>query len=290
MRGTLRVSRGDGPLRVEHDRLVRDALVRGAPISRDESRSLADGHDPAVVAAAIRTWRGRMLHEHLSAAVFSRLLPQLIEAEAAVDVKMCVLRMAMDELHHSMLCAEVVRGLGGEPAAPAELATEPLPAHDGVSPRERALRNVLFVGCLSETVALAMLSEEHELATEPFVKRVLAQLVADELTHAKLGWSYVAETWPTLDAAARTRTAAYLPVALAHLATKWAELIRAAGTSSLELDAGLRALGITPARDAHELFDATLRTAILPRFAEMGLAPSTPAGATLAELTARRTE
>lgn len=270
MSGTLRVALGEGPLRIEHERLVRDALTRGAPIERDPATKVGDGCDPRVIATAITTWRLRMVHEHLSAAVFSRLLPQLIEAEATLDVKTCVMRMAMDELHHSALCAEVVRGLGGEPAASAELATDPLPEHAGATPRERALRNVMFVGCLSETVALALLTEQHELTTDPFAKRVVAQLMADEMTHAKLGWSYLADVWPTLDAKERERTAAYLPVAFGYLERRMLDTMR--GTPSpAAIDDELRSLGVTPSHEAREVFVATVTDAILPRFEELGL-------------------
>ena len=88
------------------------------------------------------------------------------------------------------------------------------------SPREAALRNAIFVGCLSETVSIALLTEERELTREPVIRRVVDQLAADEVLHAKLGWSYLVATWPTLDEAARARTRAYLPVAFGFLEAK----------------------------------------------------------------------
>src|SRR6185436_15506632 len=98
------------------------------------------------------------------------------------------------------------------------------------------------------TVSTALLHEERTLATEPLAKRVLAQLAADEVLHAKLGWSWLAETWPTLDAAARGRTERYLPIALADLETK---MLAAMPLARESLDdatrADLRALGVTPA-------------------------------------------
>ena len=44
---------------------------------------------------------------------------------------------------------------------------------------EAALRNAIFVGCLSETVSIALLTEERELTREPVIRRVVDQLAAD---------------------------------------------------------------------------------------------------------------
>ena len=59
------------------------------------------------------------------------------------------------ERRHGVLCGAVVEALGGE--ARAEVPERaPFPDHGDVSPREGALRNVLSVACLSETVAVSL--------------------------------------------------------------------------------------------------------------------------------------
>jgi len=157
-----------------------------------------------------------MLHEHHSATIFSNLLPQLMEAEVSLDVKAVTLRMAMDELRHATLCAGMVRLLGGEPELEANLHTDPLPTHADATRFEAALRNALFAG-LSETVALALLTQERELATEPAARAVLTQLAGDEVLHAKLGWGLLNDARDLLDADGWARLERYLPIALGTL-------------------------------------------------------------------------
>lgn len=269
---TLRLDVGPSPLRTEHERLLRTALRRGEPAPEIEAGARVDAgaYSPLAIRIAEGTWRERMRHEHHSSCVFSRLLPQLIEAEAGLEYKTSVLRMAMDELHHAALCASVVRYLGGDPAIETSLVTEPLPEHPGRSPRERLLRNVLFVSCLSETIATALLAEERERAREPRIARVVEQLSADESLHARLGWSLLGELGPSLDAEERAGIGRYLPIALGSIEAK----MHGAMPLGPALPAGtqdeLAALGSIGAVAAREILGACLEEVIVPRLEELG--------------------
>ena len=154
--GTLRTETSSGGFRAEHERLLRTALRRGDtdPEAALVGATLVGSYHETTLAIARSAWLERMRREHHSAAVFSSLLPQLMEAEAPLDFKMATLRMSMDELRHAALAAGVVTLLGGEPVLETELATEPLPMHEKCTPVERALRNVLFVGALALCVML----------------------------------------------------------------------------------------------------------------------------------------
>jgi len=68
-----------------------------------EGAKLEGTYHETALGVARRAWLERMRREHHSAAVFSRLLPQLMEAEATLDFKMATLRMSMDELRHAAL-------------------------------------------------------------------------------------------------------------------------------------------------------------------------------------------
>lgn len=269
----LRLDVGPGPLRAEHDRLLRTALRRGDQSPEDAlvEGALEGTYSGRALQLAQNTWRRRMVHEHHSAAVFARLLPQLMAAAATLEHKTTVLRMAMDELRHASLCAGVVTLLGGEPEAETELGTEPLPAHADADPVEACLRNVMFVGCLSETVSIALLTEERELTREPVIGRVVAQLAADEVLHAKLGWSYLAATWPALSEAARERTARYLPVAFRYLREKMHGAMPLGVKVEGALRGELEALGVMSSEDGRELFAATVESVIVPRLEDHGL-------------------
>lgn len=271
--GKLRVAVGPGPLRTEHERLLRTALRRGDKRPEPPEGTRIEGdYDPRAVELARRTWLERMVHEHHSAAVFSRLLPQLMSAEAPLEYKTSVLRMSMDELRHAALCGAIVEMLGGEPVAEADLETHPLPVHRGCTPKEIALRNVMFVGCMSETVALALLTEERELTTEPAVHAIVDQLAADEVLHARLGWSYLADTWPDLDEDARRRTDAYLPVAFGYLEQRMhGAMPLAAHEPPDHVLADMHALGCLDSVQGRELFEQTVREVVVSRLNEHGL-------------------
>jgi hypothetical protein len=273
VKGRLRVAVGESALAAEHARLLRTALRRGRERpERAPGETMGAGRAPRAIAIARATWLRRMAHEHQSAMVFARLLPQLACAEATLDVKTAVLRMAMDELRHAALCGDVALALGGRAEVEIDLATTPLPEHPGCTSRERALRNVLFVGCLSETVALALLSEERELAEEPLARRVAKQLAADEVLHAKLGWIHLATTWPLLDQAERSRTNAYLPAAFAYLEREMlAAMPLPDGALDERVRADLTALGVLASDEGRALFYKTVEEVVVPRLEDAGL-------------------
>ncbi len=270
--GTLRLALGTSPLRTEHERLVRTALRRG-----DEAPEIPEGvryegdASPRAKEIAREAWRARALHEHQSSCVFSRLLPQLIEAEASVEYKTVILRSAMDEIRHASLCLDVVRYLGGTPEIESDLATVPLPEHAGRTPRERALRNVIFASCLSETISTSLLAEEREVTTEPRIHRVVEQLSADEILHAKLGWSLLADWLPILTSDEREGLSRYLPVALGTIEAKMLAAMPLPPPMSEELRAELASLGAIDGKDGREILYAVIEDVVVPRFEELGL-------------------
>lgn len=271
-RGILRVAVGDSPIAAEHARLVRTALRRGelAPEIPEDAR-LEGTYSPRAIELARASWIERMAHEHHSAAVFSRLLPQLVEAEASLEYKTVALRMSMDELRHAALSGDVVRLLGGTPETERELRTEPLPEHAGASARERAMRNVLFVSCLSESIAAPLLAAERELAREPHVRAVLEQLAADETLHARFGWAYVRETWQVASDAERAGMQRYLPLALGAIEARMHEAMTLELDADAALEDELAALGVTMGDRSRALMDEVVDTVVLPALEAIGL-------------------
>ena len=84
-RGTLNVAVGGSPIASEHRRLLRSALRRGDLEPEIAADAKLEGvYSDTAIAIARRAWLERMVHEHQSSAVFSRLVPQLIEAEVAL--------------------------------------------------------------------------------------------------------------------------------------------------------------------------------------------------------------
>jgi 1,2-phenylacetyl-CoA epoxidase catalytic subunit len=258
-------------LSAEYDRTVRRMLERGqTPPERGPDDVLVGTYDPRVLRAVAGTWRMRMRQEHHSSAVFAGLLPQAMEAGAPVDVKMALLRASMDELRHAALCAEVAELLGAsaeveqemEPAAPA--------THEDIPAEEVFLRNVFFVGCLSETVAVALLTDERDACEEPWIRRVLTQLMGDETLHARVGWLWLHTLWPTLDAAARRRMDEYLPLAFGYYERCMVDATSGGRLRGEQLRQA-RQIGFADSTVSRQLFYETMEAVVVPRLQEIGL-------------------
>ena len=267
---TLTMDTAASPFRADHARILR-GLERSA-VEVPSGDLLTERYDATVREAAVHTWRDRMVNEHRSAAVFAGLVPQLIEASSTIDVQTVALRAATDEIYHATLCGDVVRAFGGEAVATAEPALARMPEHPGRSALERAVRNVTFVGCLSETVAVALIAEERELSEEPFVRATLDRILPDEVAHARLGWLYLTQQLPRLEPGAAGRMARYLRVAFAYLERREIDLLPLTPPEiPAELRAQREAVGLCEGEAARSLFYRTVTEVIVPRFEALGI-------------------
>jgi len=240
--------------------------------ARSRGFALADttaltGDDRAV---AIGTWRGRMVNEHISARVFAGLVPQLMAAGVAHDDIARAADMIGEELAHGVMCGAVVEALGGEAQAPLpELA--PVPTHDDAGPVEALLRNLLSVCCMSETVAVALITAEAERTTVPELAEVLRVILADEVGHARFGWRVLGPLLERLDAeapeAGRERLGGYLIGAFRHLREHELTHLPPQAPPSEEAER----YGVCDGNEARRLFFDTVETVIVPGLAAHGL-------------------
>ena len=189
------------PIAEEYRRAV-EALARCAtqPAPFDASR-----YDPAAVAEAREMWRVRMRAEHASVPTLAALAGQLADAGASLDAQGVVLRMALDELRHTEICADAVRALGGDPSDEAGEEVHRISAWPGVSPEERALRNVLFGNAMIEMVNAANLVDILDSMSDPCLREATRQLLADEVQHAAFGFDYLEDWGPWLAARPEVR-------------------------------------------------------------------------------------
>lgn len=235
---------------------------------RDAARALAPtlDADPTLRDRAIATWRGRMVNEYHSARVFAGLAGQFEGIGASAAEVRAVAAMADEEHHHGVLCGAVVEALGGA-AIGAGPPDDELPLHPEVDRLEALTRNLLSVGCLSESVAVALIAAERERMAEGPLRRIVTRILADEIGHARLGWRFVARHVPQMSPAARARLGRYLAVAFAHLEDH--EL------SHLPLGppppVGAEALGLCDGAAARALFYDTVTQVIVLRLEGLGL-------------------
>ena len=215
---------------------------------------------------AIETWRGRMLNEHVSARIFAALVTQMMRAGVSASHQERVATMIADELRHGRQCAAVVAALGGEPIV--EVPDLPaVPEHADAPPLEGLLRNVLSVSCLSETVAVALISAERLNAGHPVLEETLSEILADEVQHARFGWSLLDELSPSLDADLKQRLGDYLAAAFASLREHELRYLPAAPAPS-EVAEGY---GACDGPTARHIFFSTLKDVVIPRLEEYGI-------------------
>lgn len=221
---------------------------------------------PRDLDAARTNWRERMVSEHASARVFAALVTQSMSAGLPAAETTRIARMVEQELSHGLLCARVLAALGAEPIAPLPRLDE-VPTHPGVSPVEALLRNVISIGCCSETVAVALVGTERELAGPRPVRRVLERILADEVKHSRFGWRILGRLAPHLSLRQRAGIDAYLFDVFVHQRRFHRPLLAMPCAS----DAGL-AIGAPHGRSSWLVFLRTMTEIVVPALARLGFA------------------
>ena len=119
--------------------------------------------------------------------MFEALAPQLRDAGFDDAIAAECLTFAAEERRHGVLCGAVVEALGGE--AVADVPARPrFPDHVDASRRAAAMRNVISVCCMSETVAVALIGAEKLEMPDGALRVLLSRIHADEVGHARFGW------------------------------------------------------------------------------------------------------
>ena len=222
---------------------------------------------PALKDAAIATWKARMVNEYGSARVFEGLYAQLSPLGLAESDLERLRSFAEDERRHGVLCGSVVEALGGEAIAPP-LPVVPFPEHHDVSPLEAALRNLLSISCLSETIAVSLIGAERlEMPNGP-LRELLTGIYADECAHANFGWRLLGKLLSKGDENIRERLNPYLQLAFAHLESHELAHLPIGSQPPKE---GTQ-LGLCSGLDARALFYATIEQIIIPGLTQHGLA------------------
>jgi hypothetical protein len=228
-------------------------------------------NDPgALREIAMNTWRARMKNEYASHRVFLELAAQLKSAVFTDDLQNACLQFAAEEKNHGVLCGAVVESLGGE-AITTLPDEEMFPQHLAVSRRAAALRNVISICCMSETVAVALIGAERiEMPASP-LRDLLTRIYADEVGHARFGWKLLHAVAADLSAEDRHAIDIYLPIALAHLEAHELAHLPARGAPI-----GGEAFGVCSGNDARELLYDTIHQVIVPQLRALGFSFGDP--------------
>jgi hypothetical protein len=208
-----------------------------------------------------------MINEHSSARVFEGLALQFEAAGLSADVVDEVRGFAAEERRHGVLCGSVVEALGGVAFAYIPEGEE-YPAHeDARTPLEAALRNMLSICCLSETVAVSLIGAERLEMPAGELRDLLTRIYADEVGHSRFGWRMLGVLAPTLDRASKERLGDYLEVAFEHLVEH--ELSHLPESSQPPPEGA--ELGLCSGSDARRLFLDTVEHVIVPGLENHGI-------------------
>jgi hypothetical protein len=191
--------------------------------------------------------------EHASVASFARFTLELLALGAPPDLVMDAQAAAMDEIRHARICFALSRRYSGKAVGPGELdVRDALEAVDFVRFAQRAVEE----GCVGETVAALLASEQARGAVDPAIQTALESIAEDEARHAELAWRAV--RWALAQGGARVRTAVTqaFDIALARAA----ELLAVAPSAQ----DSLREHGRLTSGESAELEARALRDVVAP--------------------------
>jgi hypothetical protein len=252
------------PLAVDHDKLMHR---RGTAVPWE--RTTVAGLSPAQRERAANTWRTRAGAEYMAVSTFSVLSMDLCAAHVPADFRSAVHQAAIDAVRHAELCVRLTSIYSGKEELPPPGLSD-LPDDPARDKRHQALANALLVSCVAETYATVAVAAMREQAVDPCVTAVLSIIQADEIRHARIGWSFLAWSLKQGGAGAIDAAAAMVPVAV-RAAANVVETPRREDA----LEPELRGHGLMLPAEDRQLFAKAVRDVLAPGFEALGVPTGT---------------
>jgi len=201
------------PLVLAGQAITAPAVFRGDWVSRTLG-VLEAAHPTAAAATLAASWQAAALAEHASVASFARFTLQLLALGAPHELVRDAQLAALDEIDHAKRCFEIASRLSGRLIGPGELSQ----AGAGLETDwAEVVVATIHEGCVGETLAAALASEQARVASVPEVRDSLLKIAADEARHAELAWRFVAWALQRRDERVCRLAAAAFGEALARL-------------------------------------------------------------------------
>jgi hypothetical protein len=248
------------PLGAEHGKMMRR---RYPAVPWDESTAAT--LTPAQRERAAKVWRTRSEAEYLAVSTFSILSMDLCAAGAPADILSMVHRAAIDEVRHAEFCIRLASIYSGKEELPPPGMSN-LPDDPKRPKRDQALANALLVSCVAETFATIVVGTMRDEAKDPAVNAVLSIIYADEVVHARIGWSYLGYCIRNGGKAAIDAAASMVPIAVKGCANV-VELPR----PNDPIEPELRAHGLMTPAEERVMFCKAIREVLAPGFLALGV-------------------
>ncbi len=255
-------------LGAEHRRLM-DSPHRAVPWERSGAAELPAG----LRAGLADLWRGRMISEHRSVGIFSLYTLDLLGAGAPAEVLSLACRAALDEVRHTELFARLTSLYSGQEESPPP-GIPPMPDDPGVPMSHQVAREALHLCVCSETYSTALLGELHGRAVDPAVHAALGVVLADEIFHARMGWSFLATLLegPESGAIREVLQAEIIPMFDTFSRELFGDPANLPAPSLVGRDRELaEAHGYAPLCDEYAIFRAAIDEVWIPGLAGLGL-------------------
>lgn len=164
-------------------------------------------------------WRRRAENELGTSAVFTQLHAELRSFGAPQEVLALSARAVDDEAFHSELCRLTAELYLGAPVTLAAVAEPQPPKFPVCSPRVQQALFAALHSAVNETIAVTYLSACLAEARSDVARRVLKELLGDEVRHARIGWAILAS--PQLSSQDREALAGFMPALLDICVGTW---------------------------------------------------------------------
>lgn len=249
------------PIEPAHHRLMQHSIAVPWHASTAMQLSATDR------AHLAETWLRRAAAEYFAVSRFSEFATDLVAAMAPADVLSLCLRIGIDEVRHAELCVRMAEIYSGAKHVPpfGRTVTEPpvRPEH------HHALASAIV--CVSETHSAALLSATRNLTTDPTARAVLSVMLADEVMHSQIGWSYLRHAIEAGGPSVIAQATAMVPAVLRGLIAEIEE------RPDIPITDAVRAHGVMSRAEERTVVWTCVTDVLVPGFAALGIPISTSA-------------
>jgi hypothetical protein len=184
------------PLSYEPSMMRRRRRVLALP-ERDD---VIDAMPASLRREVAETWERRAHEELRVATAFAMLCRELLAVGGEPELLGAISRGVHDEVRHAEVCrALAARYASADVAWPGGVGDEPFVVRS--DPRLRAAFYVVSLCCVTESIASCFLEASLADTRSPSARVAVGDLLADEVLHARAGWTFLARQPRELQAA-----------------------------------------------------------------------------------------